>query len=135
MSGFFMGVIHLGRGVILLADGRRGEAEALLRRSVQELGEERTRARARASSGQIPSSQSPESHVQMADYWHDAAELRLADLLTRLAPLDRAPAVLAGPPPPPAARVGAPRLHSPPALGSLGRPPFNPARFPASAGP
>jgi tetratricopeptide (TPR) repeat protein len=94
MSGFFMGVIHLGRGVILLADGGRGEAEAALRRSVQELGEERARASARASSGQIPSSQSPESHVQMVDYWHDAAELRLAELLIRLERLDEAETVL-----------------------------------------
>jgi len=96
MSGFFMGVIHLGRGVILVADGGRGEAEAALRRSVQELGEERPRASARASSGQIPSSQSPESHVQMVAFWHDAAELRLADLLIGLERLDEAEAVLRG---------------------------------------
>jgi tetratricopeptide (TPR) repeat protein len=94
MSGFFMGVIHFGRGAILLADGGRGEAEAALRRSVQALGEERPRASTRASSGQIPSSQSPESHVQMVDDWRDSAELRLADLLTGLERLDEAEAVL-----------------------------------------
>jgi tetratricopeptide (TPR) repeat protein len=65
-----------------------------LRRSVQELGEERARAIERALSGQIPSSQSPESHVQMVASWHDAAELQLADLLKELERLDEAEAVL-----------------------------------------
>jgi tetratricopeptide (TPR) repeat protein len=96
MSGFFMGVIHFGRGVVLVVDGGAREAETALRRSVQELGEERPRASARASSGQIPSSQSPESHGRMVDDWQDAAELRLADLLTGLERLDEAEAVLRG---------------------------------------
>jgi len=96
MSGFFMGVIYFGRGVILATDGGAGEAEAALRRSVQELGEEGSRANVRASSGQIPSWQSPESHVQMVAFWYDAAELRLADLLTGLERLDEAEAVLRG---------------------------------------
>jgi len=94
MSGYFMGVIHFGRGVVLVVDGGAREAEAALRRSVQELGEERPRASVRTSSGQIPSSQSPELHGQMVDDWQDAAELRLADLLIGLERLDEAEAVL-----------------------------------------
>ena len=129
MSGFFMGVIHLGRGVIFVAYGGRGEAEVALRRSVRELGEERARASARASSGQIPSSQSPESHVQMVDYWHDAAELRLADQLTGLERLDEAEAVLRGLLSRLSARFGPRHFNTAQALDSYARLLYMQARF------